>query len=381
MSFKVLKSALLFALLIFTSGSKFLHTVGSDSLFSVQEKTVSPNEIKSERLYFETEYPEQSDAAIREHLVEQFPIISEKDIQKILFSKTITPSVNVNNDSLNNESAGQMYKVSFTVPENFLVDSTKILWELNIPEFNSRIYQLHKGQEIYIDTWPNVIGTIKDKTYTGNFQAYRIRNWPWYKDPDPSKASLPPVKPGPGNPLGLFVVHYDENSLRYFHGTNKPHLLNNKMRNLSHGCVRNDNDNISRMKEFIIKKIVKSEDLSSWLGSKKTLIYDFAESDKFPVRIIYKTYDVNTDENGNYIILFSDIYKYAGSGKINTTLNDEALITLSYRENIISDYRKKFGKDIPDEALEIMTDYLINSGKEYEKYYIDDLKEKFMVRN
>ena len=130
------------------------------------------------------------------------------------------------------------------MPKNYLEDTAKIFWKLNIPEFQSRIYQLYKDKQIYIDTWPNVVGTIKDKTYTGNFQAYKVRNWPFYKDPDPAKASLPPTKPGPGNPLGLFVVHYDENSLRYFHGTNNPKVLNNQLRNLSHGCIRNDNDNI-----------------------------------------------------------------------------------------------------------------------------------------
>ncbi|MBV6477821.1 MAG: hypothetical protein HGGPFJEG_00565 [Ignavibacteria bacterium] len=337
--------------------------------------------LKSERLFFETEYPEQSDAVIRDHLTDLFPIISEKEIQKIIDTKEIIPLTNINQDTAIAGEELKKYKVTFEVPENFLADTAKILWVLNIPEFNSRIYQLYNGKEIYIDTWPNVIGTIKDKTYTGNFSAYKIRNWPFYKDPEPNKAHLPPVKPGPGNPLGLFVVHYDENSLRYFHGTNKPNLLGNKMRNLSHGCVRNDNDNIEKMKQFIIKRVVKSADLSDWLGSKKTLIYNFEEQDKFPVQIIYKTYDVNTDESGNYIILFDDIYKYGKGAVINTEHNDEGLITLASRDNIISEYREKFGKDIPDEALNLMVDYVLTNGKEYEKYYIEDLKAKFMVRN
>lgn len=337
--------------------------------------------LKSERLYFETEYPDQSDITIREHVTDLFPIISEKDLKKIIDSKIITPVAKEYSDSLYSQTVQEISKVTFEVPENFLADTAKIMWILNIPEFNSRIYQLYKGNEIYIDTWPNVVGTIKDKTYTGNFSAYRIRNWPFYKDPDPAKASLPPEKPGPGNPLGLFVVHYDENSLRYFHGTNKPKLLGNTMRNLSHGCIRNDNDNINKMKEFIIKRVVKSSDLSSWLGSRKTLIYDFEEQDRFPVQIIYKTYDLNTDEFGNYLILFKDIYKYGSGAVINTELNDEGLITLTSKENIIAEYRKKFGNEIPGEALNLMVEYVLNNGNEYEKYYIEDLKEKFMVRN
>ncbi|MGZ7212358.1 hypothetical protein ACXWOF_09510, partial [Streptococcus pyogenes] len=61
--------------------------------------------------------------------------------------------------------------------------------------------------------------------------------------------------------------------------------------------------------------------------------------------------------------------------------NDEGLITLASRDNIISEYREKFGKDIPDEAMNLMVDYVLTNGKEYEKYYIEDLKAKFMVRN
>lgn len=348
-------------------------SVGSDSV-----NVVNAGSVKSDRLYFEVSDTESSDQVIREHLLEIFPIISESQINNVILSKTVertAPFI----DSLSSASEST-YKVSFEVPQNFLVDTAKISWELNIPSFESKLYQLYDGKKIYIDTWPNVVGTIKDKTYTGNFQAYRVRNWPFYKDPEPSKAHLPPTKPGPGNPLGLFVVHYDENSLRYFHGTNKNHLLQNKMRNLSHGCVRNDNDNIEKMKEFIIKRVVKSTDLSSWLGSKKTLIYDFDEVDKFPVKITYNTFEMDKDFNGNYVILYKDIYNYS-SGRINSELNDPELITLTNKENLIAEYRKKFGNDLREDALNMIIDYLISNGEEYEKYYIEDLKQKFMIQN
>ncbi|MCY7363106.1 MAG: L,D-transpeptidase family protein [Ignavibacteria bacterium] len=333
------------------------------------------------KLSFEISDPETGDQIITEHLLDIFPIISEKEIAKIIQTKAVTGKQGNNFDSTTQTYAETIYKVSFDVPKNYVVDTAKILWKLNLPEFQSKIYQIYNGKEIYIDTWPNVVGTNKDKTYTGNFQAYKIRNWPFYKDPDPAKASLPPTKPGPGNPLGLFVVHYDENSLRYFHGTNNPKVLNNQIRSLSHGCVRNDNDNIGKMKEFILKRVVKSKDLSGWLRSKKTMIYDFEEIDKFPVQIIYKTYEVDNDAKGKYIMLFKDIYNYDNPGKVNTTLNDPALITLTTTENILEDYRKIFGNDIKDEPLTMMIDYVINSGQEYEKFYIDDLKEKFMVKN
>lgn len=335
--------------------------------------------IHSERLFFETAETASADQIIREHLLEQFPIISDVDINEIILSKEIS-NITASGDSLSSASEMQ-YKVSFMVPENFLQDTVKILWELNIPAFESKLYQLYNGKQLYLDTWPNVVGKISTKTYTGNFEAYKIRNWPFYKDPEPDKAALPPTPPGPGNPLGLFVVHYDENSLRYFHGTNKNGLLSSKMRNLSHGCVRNDNDNIEKMKEFIIKRVVKSKDLSGWLGSRKTLIYEFEEIDKFPVRIIYKTFDMEKDQTGNYIVLYKDIYNYSNPDNISDKFDDATLVTLTGKENLIAEYRKKFGNDIPDDALNLMMEYLINNGENYERYYVEDLKAKFMIKN
>lgn len=339
----------------------------------------SGNDPETEMISFESESAEGNDLIITEYLLDIFPIISDKQINKILSTKSVKENKLFSTDSLATETANSYYSVSFEVPKNFLSDTVKILWKLNLPEFQSRIYQLYNGKEIYIDTWPNVVGTNKDKTYTGNFQAYKIRNWPFYKDPDPKKAHLEPTKPGPGNPLGLFVVHYDENSLRYFHGTNNPKVLNNQLRNLSHGCVRNDNDNIGKMKEFIIKRVVKSQDLSGWLGSKKTLIYNFEEIDKFPVQIIYKTFEVDNDAEGKYILLFKDIYNYKNPQNIDTKLNDSSLITLTTAENVFSEYKKIFGNDIKDDLLKMMVEYVVSNGEEYQKYYIEDLKSKFMM--
>ncbi|HQY20921.1 MAG TPA: L,D-transpeptidase family protein [Ignavibacteria bacterium] len=334
--------------------------------------------INSEKMFFETTDISSSDDMIIYHMKEKFPIISESDLNKIISTKSVISIADP--DTITGIQTEEKFKVSFYVPENFLVDSTKIFWELNIPEFQSKIYQLYNGQNIYIDTWPNVVGTMKDKTYTGNFEVYRVRNYPFYKDPDPKKAHLSPTPPGKGNPLGLFVVHYDENSLRYFHGNNNNKLLYSKMRNLSHGCVRNDNDNIEEMKQFIIKKVIKSEDLSGWLDSKKTLVYNLEESDKFPVKIIYKTYEIDKDNSGYYVTLFKDIYNYS-SGRINETLNDPGLIFLSNNENLFAEYRKVVGNDISDDALNILVEYVLNKGIEYEKLYISDLKNSLSISN
>ncbi|MBK9226156.1 MAG: L,D-transpeptidase [Ignavibacteria bacterium] len=334
----------------------------------------------SEVLYFEIDTPEAADDVITEHLRDIFPIISESDIRRVISGKEVKAFPSNTADTSGGNIVSEIYKVSFEVPKNFLADTAKILWELNIPEFKSRIYQLFEGRKIYIDTWPNVVGTINDKTYTGNFQAYKIRNWPFYKDPDPKKSHLAPTKPGPGNPLGLFVVHYDENSLRYFHGSNKNHLLYTERRSLSHGCVRNDNDNIEKMKQFIIKRVVKSEDLSSWLGSKKTVIYEFQEIDKFPVRIIYKTYDIDFDENGYYITMFDDIYKYADRSRIDPVRDVDSLVIVGDYENVKAEFNSKVKQHgIPDDALNMIIDYVLNNATRYEKLYINDLKQKFML--
>ncbi len=337
--------------------------------------------VAKDRLFFETNEIESGDMIIRGHLMEKFPIISEDEINKIILSKSVTRTGNSKTDSSNSSASENSYKISFQVPVNYLEDTAKILWQLNIPGFESKIYQLYNGRQIFIDKWPNVIGKKSTKTYTGNFTAYKIRNWPSYKDPEPSKKDLAPTPPGINNPLGLFVVHYDENSLRYFHGTNQNGLLQNKMRNLSHGCVRNDNSNIAKMKEFLISRVVKSKDLTSWLSSKKTLIYDFEETDKFPVVIIYKTFEMDRDAFGKYIILYKDIYNYSNSVNIDSERDDPGLITLTNKDNLISEYNSVFGRDMTPEALSMIVEYLINNGKAYEKYYVDELKKKFMIEN
>ena len=354
----------------------FLITVNGFASDSPESKPGKDSEV----LYFEIDSPDAADDVIAEHLRDIFPIISESDIRRVISGKEVKASSNNSADTSGGNIVNQIYKVSFEVPKNFLADTAKILWELNIPEFKSRIYQLFEGKKIYIDTWPNVVGTIKDKTYTGNFQAYKIRNWPFYKDPDPKKSHLAPTKPGPGNPLGLFVVHYDENSLRYFHGTNKNNLLYSERRSLSHGCVRNDNDNIEKMKQFILKRVIKSEDLSSWLGSKKTMIYELQEIDKFPVRIIYKTYDIDFDENGYYITMFDDIYKYADRSRIDPVRDVDSLVIIGDYENVKAEFNTKIKQHgIPDEALDLMIDYVLNKANRYEKIYISELKQKFML--
>ncbi len=330
--------------------------------------------VGEERFVFEAGSIPDAESRIEEFLRDRFPIISDFTVADIIGKKKIS-QLNPNDS---NARPDMMYSVSFGVPANLLVDTAKILWQLNLPKFESQIFQIYGQDTIYIDTWPNVVGKPTDKTYTGNFSAFRIRNWPTWKDPDPAKKDLEATPPGPNNPLGLFVVHYDERSLRYFHGTNKPGVLKKTLRYESHGCVRNDNSNIEKMKEFILKRVIKSKDLTYLVKSKKSMQFEFAEEDKFPVRILYKTFEVSKDENGFYVELFKDIYNYEKKGA-DPNWNDLSLITLSTKENIINEYQKKIGVNIPKEKLEFIVDWLLKNGEEYQRYYFDDLKKQFLM--
>lgn len=319
-------------------------------------------------LKVDAESIDEADGTLTNYLTDFFPIISENIIKKIT-DKRIIERV----DKPVEAGGGIFYKVNYLVPKSFLLDTMKILWELNIPEFRSHLFQIDGKDTIYIDTWNNVIGTAKDKTYAGFFEAFRVRNYPSWKDPEKGKEDKPATPPGPNNPLGLFVVHYDESSLRYFHGTNKNNLIYSKMRNLSHGCVRNDNDNIAKMKEFLIKRVIKSRDLSDWIGSKRSMTYDFAKIDRFPVRIIYKTYTIGRDEKGLFVELYKDIYNYSNTRNIDTKWNAEELITLTTKENLFSEFKAKAKGELTEERLNLLVDFVLQKLDTYERYYINEL--------
>lgn len=305
-----------------------------------------------------------------QYMREKFPIISDKEIEAIKGSVEVTK--NLVNDTLGYVD----FFLNFNVPKHYLDTLPVALWELNIPEFTSRLYQIYEGDTILIDIWPNVVGASSTRTYTGYYSIFRLRNWPSWKDPE-SDPLEPATPPGPGNPLGLFAAHYDESSLRYFHGTNKSYLLKNEYRALSHGCVRNQNDNIDKMKRFIVTKMVTNQDLSWWVKSKRSMMYDFTEEEKqrFPVKIIYKTFDLGRDSYGDYIIFFKDIYRYAdGSGW--SKFDKEELMTFTTTENILAEYKaahKPNQFQLSDDKLIPIIESLISDHKDYQKYYFDDL--------
>jgi hypothetical protein len=342
-----------------------VNTGKSDSSFSSSTSNNDYIPAKTKKITFKIEDISNLNEQIEEYLLDLYPVISDKAVSEIVSTKFITKTLIV--DTLGIVD----FYLNFFIPEHYTAEKINFLWELNIPEFQSRLFQIYGIDTFLIDTWPNVVGKPSTKTYTGHYEAFRLRNWPFWKDPEAGD-SVRPTPPGPNNPLGLFVVHYDENSLRYFHGTNKNFLLKNEYRALSHGCVRNDNGNIAKMKEFIIKKLIRSDDLSSWLGSKKTMIYEIKVQDRFPVRIIYKLFDIATDENGIYLIFFKDVYGYAKGSKWSKYDEEELMMFISL-ENILSEIKREFPKyNIPHDRLIPVIESLIASHKDYQKYYLSD---------
>ncbi len=313
---------------------------------------------------------ENIDAQIEDYLLELWPIMRDDEVEAIKGSKDISKK-------LVSDTLGQVeFSLSINVPAHYLDPAPTMLWELNVPEFTSRIYQIYNNDTILISIWPNVVGAPSTKTYTGYYNIFRLRNWPSWKDPE-SDPLEPGTPPGPGNPLGLFAAHYDENSLRYFHGTNKNYLLKNEYRALSHGCVRNDNGNIDKMKRFIVKKMVTSQDISWWAKSKKSMMYNFTEEEKqkFPVRIIYKTYDLGSDSYGDYIVFFKDVYGYE-RGKRWSKFDKEELMIFSTLENIKAEYKKEHKPNqfqLSDEKLIPIIESIISDHKDNERYYFTDL--------
>ena len=103
------------------------------------------------------------------------------------------------------------------------------------------------------------------------------------------------------------------------------------------------------------------------------MTYDFEQIDRFPVRIIYKTYMIDRDETGLFVELYKDIYNYSNPGNINTKWNEESLITLSTKENLAKEFRQKSKGEIPEDRVDGLVDYVLKKLDTYERYYVKDL--------
>jgi L,D-transpeptidase-like protein len=360
----ILSTSLIFSLFVF---SLFFSHLGVDNLgqsnYSDSKFSQINGKTQIRKVSVRINPQENSDVLIRKYLTCLYPLISESTLEKIIGGKTISKT-------LVNDTLGIIdINAVVNVPAYYFEVSPQILWVLNLPEFKTRFYQVYNGDTILIDAWDCSVGDPKTQTHPGHFRALKIRNWPIWKDPD---TDSPPVNPGVKNPLGLFTIHYDERSTRQFHGTNIDNPQLNSYGAVSHGCIRNNNDNIEKLKAYVIKKVVKSENLSSWLNSSKTMAYQFKKEDSLNFTIIYKTFEVDNDENGNYIIFFKDVYGFAE--KLWTDIDDPSLITITTIDNVVNELRREHrSTGISDDKLIPILEKLIAEHGYYEKYYFKDL--------
>jgi hypothetical protein len=146
------------------------------------------------------------------------------------------------------------------IPPNYPTDRLVINWrtnqivlypvldlatELNVPSFRWRIYQVADGQRVLIADWPVVVGKPSTRTpMVPHLLMNEMEHYPHWIDPETMRY----VDPGPHNPLGIWKLRSSLTNKRwYYHGTNNPKLLGRDWRAFSHGCVRNENENIRRL--------------------------------------------------------------------------------------------------------------------------------------
>lgn len=115
---------------------------------------------------------------------------------------------------------------------------------LNIPAYQWRIWHVVGDKKYLIADWPVVVGKTSTRTRVADLPMDMLEHYPPWTDPETKKH----VPPGPGNPLGLWKLKSTHTKrLWYYHGTNNPRVLKNVYRAYSHGCIRNDNDNIRKL--------------------------------------------------------------------------------------------------------------------------------------
>jgi hypothetical protein len=127
------------------------------------------------------------------------------------------------------------------------------------------------------------------------------------------------------------------------------------------------------MKRFILKKVIKSEDLTFWLSSKQSMIFEMKDEDRFPVRIIYKTFDIRRDTYGDYVIFYKDVYNYENGARLSK-FDVPELITFPSVSNVLNELKLKHTSiQIPDEKIIPIIENLLSDYSYNTKYYFGDL--------
>ena len=157
------------------------------------------------------------------------------------------------------EKRGYVVLLKDVIPAHYLTDRVvidrttgeivqwplmKLRAEMNIPAYRWRIWHVTPtGEHLMVD-WPVVVGKITTPSKVADLPMDVLEHYPHWTDPQTGKY----VAPGPANPLGLWKLKSSINKrLWYYHGTNQPKYLTRPYRAISHGCIRNDNDNIRRL--------------------------------------------------------------------------------------------------------------------------------------
>ena len=179
-----------------------------------------------------------------------------------------------------------------------------------------------------------VAGAIKTPTPNLSVMATGVSLNPWWEVP-PSiegevrgKAGYVPLKkdgkiirwrqpPGPSNALGeLKFVMYNPQNI-YLHDTNARSRFSNRMRSLSHGCIRTQ-DVVDLAKTLFTEEANPKwtpEKIDEVLASKKNVQADFLKP--IPVYIVYFSSAAATDGG---LVNYEDVYRR--DAKVLAALND-----------------------------------------------------------
>lgn len=122
---------------------------------------------------------------------------------------------------------------------------------VNVPSFDVVAFQ--DGEPVL--TSRAIVGAPRTPSPIGEVRSGVVRFRPtWRPTPRMVREGLyeDGVRPaGPGNPLGLAAIRFDEGGTIYLHGTNKPKLFERERRALSSGCVRVER--IAELSAFVLE--------------------------------------------------------------------------------------------------------------------------------
>lgn len=110
----------------------------------------------------------------------------------------------------------------------------------------THVLQVQGPEVVRAYSFSNSIGTDDTPTPPGRYTIVRKLKWPSWIPPktiDPRQRAVHPYNKDRKNPLGVAALYLDREEL-LLHGTNDPKSIR---KDVSHGCVRHSNTDISRL--------------------------------------------------------------------------------------------------------------------------------------